>query len=343
MAWIESHQELARHRKTKRLARKLEVSIPTALGHLHLMWYWVWDYAKDGCLSKYDAEDIADGALWEGDPDLFLNSLIDAGWIDRIHETGQLSVHDWEQHGGRLLKKMAEDAQRKKNGRRKGVQEATNSTHAEDSQSGNGELGTVQRTSNGQLHDGIGTSEPHPADGARNQTKPYLTIPNQTIPNQTGVGDTPPPAAAAPVELNPYRLFEQEGFGTITPIIADQLTDLANDFGDRWLIEAMKEARISGKRNLRYVTSILERYRSEGVDEPWRVKRQSNRGANGKFVTKPKIGIIQADRSELKRPTVDQICNTLVVSFRFEHKREPTTEEMATIRRKAEEHLKMAN
>ena len=39
MAWIESHQEIWRHPKTKKLARLLSVSVPTAVGHLHGIWY----------------------------------------------------------------------------------------------------------------------------------------------------------------------------------------------------------------------------------------------------------------------------------------------------------------
>src|SRR5687767_5633894 len=55
MAWIESHQEIARHPKTRKLARLLGGSVPTAIGHLHLLWWWAVDYAEDGWLGKYTA------------------------------------------------------------------------------------------------------------------------------------------------------------------------------------------------------------------------------------------------------------------------------------------------
>ena len=45
MAWIESHQELWRHPKTKKLARLLGVSVPTVVGHLHGIWYWALDFS----------------------------------------------------------------------------------------------------------------------------------------------------------------------------------------------------------------------------------------------------------------------------------------------------------
>jgi len=40
-----------------------------AVGLLHCLWWWCIDYATDGDLSRYDAEDIAIACEWEGDPD----------------------------------------------------------------------------------------------------------------------------------------------------------------------------------------------------------------------------------------------------------------------------------
>lgn len=116
MAWIESHQEIARHPKTKKLARLLGVSLPTAIGHLHLLWWWAMDFAKDGDLSRYDPEEIADGAMWEGDAQKFLDSLIQAGFVDR-DETG-IYLHDWDEYAGKLLERKAKDNSRKKDIRR---------------------------------------------------------------------------------------------------------------------------------------------------------------------------------------------------------------------------------
>jgi hypothetical protein len=48
MPWIESHTNLARHPKTRRLCRLLDVSVPAAIGHLHLFWHWVLEFAPSG-------------------------------------------------------------------------------------------------------------------------------------------------------------------------------------------------------------------------------------------------------------------------------------------------------
>lgn len=39
MPWIESHTTIGSHPKTRKLARRLEVSIPEAVGILHLLWH----------------------------------------------------------------------------------------------------------------------------------------------------------------------------------------------------------------------------------------------------------------------------------------------------------------
>lgn len=98
MAWIKSFQELGRHPKTRRLARSLGISMPEAVGHLNYLWWWTLDFAKDGILSRYTVEDIADGGEWEGDPAKFVDALIDAGFLD-CDEEG-MSIHDWAEYGG---------------------------------------------------------------------------------------------------------------------------------------------------------------------------------------------------------------------------------------------------
>lgn len=102
MAYIKSHQELARHPKTRKLARRLGIGIPQAIGHLHLLWYWTLDYAEDGELTGFDAGDLADGAMWDGDCTEFVDALVQARFLDRDCE-GSLTVHDWWDHAGALV------------------------------------------------------------------------------------------------------------------------------------------------------------------------------------------------------------------------------------------------
>ncbi|WP_051058740.1 DnaD domain-containing protein [Paenibacillus shenyangensis] len=74
-----------------------------------------------------------------------------------------------------------------------------------------------------------------------------------------------------------YRIFEQEGFGTISSIISDQIHDLVNDYGIRWYEEAMKVAVLSGKRTLSYVKGILKHWKATGIDDPWKEENYNGR------------------------------------------------------------------
>jgi len=119
LAWIESHQDLGRHPKTKRLKRRLNISLPAVVGHLHYLWWWALDFAEDGDLSKYDAADIADAAMWEGEPEVWEAALIEAGFMDEDR-----TLHDWYEYAGRFiqLRKEASEAGAKGNHERWHVQ-----------------------------------------------------------------------------------------------------------------------------------------------------------------------------------------------------------------------------
>ena len=123
MAWIKSNQELAQHPKVKRLARMLEITVPDAIGRLHLLWWWAMDYAQDGDLSKFDALDIADAMMWDGDPQRLIESLVQcgskgSGFLD-MSEAGALTIHDWDEHCGHEFEKREKDAQRKRESRQR--------------------------------------------------------------------------------------------------------------------------------------------------------------------------------------------------------------------------------
>lgn len=108
MAYVPSHQELRDHPKTRKASRHAGVSLPAMIGHLHLLWWWALDHAPDGDLSKFDADDLADAALWEGDPETFVRALRDCGpggsdgFLD-----GDGKLHDWDSYGGKYGQRVA--------------------------------------------------------------------------------------------------------------------------------------------------------------------------------------------------------------------------------------------
>lgn len=101
--WIKSHQSLREHPKTRKLAKRLG-GLPKAIGHLHCLWWWAMDYAPDGDLTKFDAEDIAIGAEWEGEPEEIIGYLVECGFLDNGEG---LCIHDWDQWVGAFLEQEA--------------------------------------------------------------------------------------------------------------------------------------------------------------------------------------------------------------------------------------------
>ena len=138
MAWMKTNQELRRHPKVKHLARMLGISLPDAIGRLHLLWWWAMDYAQDGDLSRYEAEDIADAMMWDEDPRQLVDALIQCGgkghgFLD-MTEDGSLFLHDWNENCGDEYRKRASEAQRLREYRAKKRDERT-STESPQSES----------------------------------------------------------------------------------------------------------------------------------------------------------------------------------------------------------------
>lgn len=60
-----------------------------------------------------------------------------------------------------------------------------------------------------------------------------------------------------PVPMNPFLFFEQEGFGTLSSFVGEQLGNLIDDFGEEKVMAAMKETRLNGANSLNYTKKIL--------------------------------------------------------------------------------------
>ena len=129
MSWIEAHQALRDHPKKDRLAELLfngsvpiDVSDLAAVGLLLNLWWWAVDYAKEGDLSNFSDRQIAKGCGWTGDSTLLVQSLIEAGFIDKKPRR----IHDWDEYTGRLLERRERDRLRVKNWRKTGTKREPN-------------------------------------------------------------------------------------------------------------------------------------------------------------------------------------------------------------------------
>lgn len=258
MAWIESHQELARHPKTKKLARKLGTSIPAVIGHLHLMWWWAMDYAQDGDLSRYENEDIADALCWEEDATQLVEALHDAGFIDQ-REDGTYEIHDWQEYGGKMFEKRAEEAERK----RKARQEKT-----------------IRKTSKGSKK----TSSGRPADILKT-----AHVDNIRKDNITGENITAGEEAPAPV-YEPSNLSKHETIGDAYThvfgglIMKGPIRDFVLGLKDKgvaddFIIEVILETGESASNpNVRYMQTVAESWIQSGISSREEAKRAKSQG-----------------------------------------------------------------
>ncbi len=171
MAWIESHQELARHPKVLRLARILKVNKAQAIGHLHLLWWWTLDFSPTGDLSAFTSCELGSAAEWQGDGDCFKKALQEAGWLD-----GDV-IHDWPQYSGRLLAVRESNRERQKRYRARSALR-------------HGDVTVTSRVTNGATVPN--PTEPNQGRGARAREA------GPPSPKVAGAGAPPPPMAAAP-------------------------------------------------------------------------------------------------------------------------------------------------
>ncbi len=81
------------NRKRTRLSKKLGCE---ATGFLIDLWITIAQDRPTGELTGWDAQDISLSAGWTGEPQLFLDALLDAKLIDE--KNGTYYAHDWAEH-----------------------------------------------------------------------------------------------------------------------------------------------------------------------------------------------------------------------------------------------------
>lgn len=96
--WIPFYTTVRNNPKIRKCAKSLGIQRVQMIGHLALLWSWAMEQRTRGDLSKFDHEDIAFAAEWEGDADEFVVALVRARFLDKQGDT--LLVHDWEEYGG---------------------------------------------------------------------------------------------------------------------------------------------------------------------------------------------------------------------------------------------------
>lgn len=225
MAWIESHQTVWDHPKTRRAARRLGIPDVQLVGHLHALWHWALNHAESGDLSRYDAEDVAIAARWDGSADEFVLALAEcgpgggSGFLDRSDE--KLSLHNWGRYTERLVARR--DSSRKANHDRwhaaRGVR-ADGCEWCEDS----APTPDASPTESDPCPAGLRSdSEPIPTGHEPESTQPNPTAPDQPQPpsppagGQDGETDADDPPGDPASDVDEARSTFEEHFWPIYP------------------------------------------------------------------------------------------------------------------------------
>jgi DNA replication protein len=93
------------------------------------------------------------------------------------------------------------------------------------------------------------------------------------------VGEPEPASAEPPPDI--FTLYE-ENIGMLTPMVAEELRDAERHYPAAWISDAIKEAVLHNKRNIRYITRILENWSVEGRSDGT-YQRDSKATGPGKY------------------------------------------------------------
>jgi len=113
-------------------------------------------------------------------------------------------------------------------------------------------------------------------EGLRKSTFYYLNTPeNRSSIKLMESGQLAPPKELWPDDNQPqiivdrpnaFRLYEQN-IGPLTPLIADQISRVIEDYPADWIEDAIGEAVAYNRRSWRYITRILENWQASGRQE----------------------------------------------------------------------------
>jgi len=93
LQYVQIEPSLGRHPKVKKLARKLSISEWMAHNHWVTVLEWAGEQHVYGCLDGADEEEIAIEAHWEGEPSIFVKSLLDVKLL--VKDGDSLYINGW--------------------------------------------------------------------------------------------------------------------------------------------------------------------------------------------------------------------------------------------------------
>jgi hypothetical protein len=113
MLYIEFDIDMPGHWKTDLAAHELDLPPLFVSGIMPSFWAWALKYADDGNISRVPRAAIAKQLGWPGEAEVLFDAMVEAGFLERDGVT----IHDWEDYAGRLLRRRRANAERMRNSR----------------------------------------------------------------------------------------------------------------------------------------------------------------------------------------------------------------------------------
>lgn len=83
------------------------------------------------------------------------------------------------------------------------------------------------------------------------------------------------------------RAIEDNGFGFMTPMLAEEVGELLKEYPLQWILDAMRIAVDANKRTMRYAAGVLRKWRADGRDP-------TMPGASPPLQSKPEVYVMPA-------------------------------------------------
>jgi len=203
-----------------------------------------------------------------------------AGWKDRIRRTltkGLIVTCNWQKVNGEPLEDTC-DMDGKALPGRKPKKDAPEPTPEPEPST------TPDEAVDADIDSGDYSGESTPEDTIElnltklneNTTKPKEPTPSKSVDVVGGSGGLSRESDKDYADV--CKAIEDNGFGFMTQIVADQIQDWLKDYPKAWIMDAMKVSVSQNIRKMSYVSGILERWRANGRDD----QKQGSARVNGK-------------------------------------------------------------
>jgi len=227
-----------------------------------------------GSVKEFDTETYAVfSGFGENEVQAVIAAMLSKGVID---ENGRL--HAWDKRQPKREDDSAERVRRHRENKKAGDAGSNGSNDGNDSADGVTQCNARKRTETHVTH-----------------TEPDTETDKKVV---VVVGTPPPPPN--PRYNHVCKLIEGNGFGMLTPLMAEKVHGMIDEFPDEWIDKSFEVAVNANKRRLDYVLGTLENWRRDGFGSKPQPKSTGYANGNGRGAPVSKVDKTLANAAALR-------------------------------------------